>query len=344
MSLRFFRRIRLAPGITVNLSRSGASLSFGPRGARLTLGRGGVRGTAGLPGTGLYYTRRLGKGKGRGRRAAASPEPVEVSAEARLRLGFFRRLVIPAGEEALVDGLRELAAGREEAAFGHLREATGLADGAFLAGLLALKRERLGEAQAWLEAALGAHRRLGHHLARYRVQATLALPITAELTAWIEPGLRAALLALVECHQLAGRRSEALACLERLRRLEPEDRMVRASLAELLLEEPEPSRAACRRVVRLAEGVENEGAAEATLLLYAGRALRRLGLEQAAVEVLGRALRRRKGRSAELLHALRYERALAREALGRRAAARRDLERLYAEAPDYADVAARLGL
>jgi uncharacterized protein DUF4236 len=56
MPLRFFRRIRIAPGVSVNLSKSGASVSVGPRGAKVTVGPRGVRKTVGLPGTGVYYT------------------------------------------------------------------------------------------------------------------------------------------------------------------------------------------------------------------------------------------------------------------------------------------------
>src|SRR2546423_6672730 len=56
MPLRFFRRIRIAPGLTVNVSKSGASVSVGPRGAKVTVGRKGVRRTVGLPGTGVFYT------------------------------------------------------------------------------------------------------------------------------------------------------------------------------------------------------------------------------------------------------------------------------------------------
>lgn len=33
MGLRFFRRVRIAPGVWINLSKSGASLSLGTRGA-----------------------------------------------------------------------------------------------------------------------------------------------------------------------------------------------------------------------------------------------------------------------------------------------------------------------
>ena len=56
MSLRFWQRIRLAPGVTLNLSKSTASLSFGPRGAKYTVSPLGNRATLGLPGTGLFYT------------------------------------------------------------------------------------------------------------------------------------------------------------------------------------------------------------------------------------------------------------------------------------------------
>ena len=56
MGLRLFRRIRIAPGISLNLSKSGFSTSFGVRGAHVTVGPRGVRRTVGLPGTGVYYT------------------------------------------------------------------------------------------------------------------------------------------------------------------------------------------------------------------------------------------------------------------------------------------------
>ena len=54
--LRFSRRMKIAPGLTLNLSKSGGSLSFGPRGAKYTIGLRGRRTTVGIPGTGLFYT------------------------------------------------------------------------------------------------------------------------------------------------------------------------------------------------------------------------------------------------------------------------------------------------
>ena len=62
MGFRLFRRIRIAPGLSVNLSKGGLSLSGGVRGARVTVGRRGVRGTVGAPGTGVSYTETSGGG------------------------------------------------------------------------------------------------------------------------------------------------------------------------------------------------------------------------------------------------------------------------------------------
>jgi hypothetical protein len=58
--VRLFRRVRLAPGISLNLSGSGPSVSLGMRGAHVTVGKSGVRQTVGIPGTGVFYTNREG--------------------------------------------------------------------------------------------------------------------------------------------------------------------------------------------------------------------------------------------------------------------------------------------
>lgn len=56
MGLRFRRRISISPGVAINLSKSGPSLSLGRRGAHVTLGHGHIRETVGIPGSGLSYT------------------------------------------------------------------------------------------------------------------------------------------------------------------------------------------------------------------------------------------------------------------------------------------------
>lgn len=66
-----FRRKKIAPGLTLNVSRSGPSLRIGGRGAGVTVGgRSHLRTTVGIPGTGIYYTKTAG-GSRRVRRTAA---------------------------------------------------------------------------------------------------------------------------------------------------------------------------------------------------------------------------------------------------------------------------------
>jgi tetratricopeptide (TPR) repeat protein len=349
MAFRFWRRVKIAPGLTLNLSKSGGSLSFGPRGAKYTLGGRGQRVTAGIPGTGLFYTTTMSGGRGRsksGRRTAraAPPETPRVSAKDRLTLGFFRRLVTPAGEKALVDGCRELIQDRYGAALEHFRQAGHLPDGAFMAGFLALKAERFDEAVYWLGTARTKHNQLGRYFDKYGVTATFSLPITPEVTAHVRPQLRGVLLALAEAYQLLRRPDDAEACLRALMRSEPGDVVVRLSLAEILLDRGGGSEQACQETVRLTKNIRNETPIHTVLLLYKARALRGLGLHTAARDTLTGALRRTKDRDPEILHAVRYERALVYEDLGHHGRARKDFERLYAEAPGYEDVAERLGL
>ena len=63
MGFRFFKRIKILPGLTLNLSKNGFSFSAGPRGAKYTAGTSGERATVGIPGTGLFYTKKIRRNK-----------------------------------------------------------------------------------------------------------------------------------------------------------------------------------------------------------------------------------------------------------------------------------------
>lgn len=82
MGFRFYRRVHLCPGLSVNLSRSGPSLSVGVRGAHVTVGRRGVTRTVGLPGTGIFYTSRTGSHTGYHSAAADEPRSPDGQAAA----------------------------------------------------------------------------------------------------------------------------------------------------------------------------------------------------------------------------------------------------------------------
>ena len=75
MGFRFSRRIRILPGLRLNLSKSGVSASVGRRGAWLTFGKRGTRATVGLPGTGLSYTTTAASHRSALDTAVPRPEP-----------------------------------------------------------------------------------------------------------------------------------------------------------------------------------------------------------------------------------------------------------------------------
>jgi hypothetical protein len=55
MGWRFRRTIKLLPGVHLNISKSGVSLSLGGPGATINLNREGHQTTVGIPGSGLNY-------------------------------------------------------------------------------------------------------------------------------------------------------------------------------------------------------------------------------------------------------------------------------------------------
>jgi len=348
VGLRFYRRVRLFPGVSVNLSKSGASMSFGVRGAHYTVGPRGRRVTVGLPGTGLYYTQheplsRAASARARGGSPSGSGEaPVRpaMAPAGRLQLGFFRRLVTPAQEQELIDGLREFVAGNEESALAHFRKSTDLPDGAMLAGILAFKRGSLAEAEQLLTAAARFGDRLGLDLSRYGISSTASVQLTPDVVAHLPSTRGGALLALAEVLQREGKLPEAIARLRELHAASPDDVIVTASLCELWLDNASATDLAA--VVAATDGLQNATPVHTALFLYRTEALRGQKLAAAAVVAATAGLSRKADRPTHLLHALRYERALAYADAGDSRRARVDLERIYAEDSTFADVAARL--
>lgn len=55
----FRKRIKIAPGVHLNFSKSGVSTSIGPRGAKINVGRRGTTLHTGIPGSGIYSRRKL---------------------------------------------------------------------------------------------------------------------------------------------------------------------------------------------------------------------------------------------------------------------------------------------
>ena len=212
------------------------------------------------------------------------PDEKVSEEEPQLALGFFDRLVTPENEENFIDGLRAFLEGELESALDFFIRSPECPDGAFVGGIIALRLERFAEAADLLCRALDDADKFGSLFDRYEIELDIALPVTDEVELHItRPSRRAAMLALVEAYQALGDYDGTLDLLQELYEEDPEDSMVRVSLAEILLElsSGAPNEAELlRQISGLADGVEPESSAGQALLDYrklAGERLRKLG-------------------------------------------------------------------
>ena len=53
------KRVKLMPGVNINLSKKGASVTVGIRGASVNIGKSGIYQNLGIPGTGIYSREKI---------------------------------------------------------------------------------------------------------------------------------------------------------------------------------------------------------------------------------------------------------------------------------------------
>ena len=341
MPFRFFQRIRIAPGLTLNLSKRGVSMSAGPRGAKLTVGTSGTRATAGLSGTGLHYTvlnphKKVLSGAGR----PASTPAANAKPTASPKLGWLQRLSMPKADQAFVQGWQAWGQGQTAKAIECFEsvaaDAASGPDAAWSAALLYTQQEQLAQAEQWLQRALQTPQRIGQAFAQHQMSPRVQVPVTPDVQATMAPTAYSARLLLSEVQQSQGHSAQALETLQHLLPSAPDaevDSVVLAAFGDLALEANDAP--AQKRFLKLAAALGNDTPVHTVVMYYRAQTLVKQGLNTAALEVLSPALRRSKDRSPELLLNIRHLRAQVYELLGRKAQARVDLERIFAQDPTF---------
>jgi tetratricopeptide (TPR) repeat protein len=355
--LRVRRSIRIAPGIRLNVGKRGISTSVGVRGFHETVHISGARRMSiGIPGTGLSYitqTSRPSRARpAAGRRPAlrsvvlsqspTEPGPSLDPAAVLASPGLFAS----AAEKHYHAGLIAYLRGHQAAALPLFEQTCAedprIASAQLLAGLSALHEGDQNRAIGHLEAVVQAPVALPDALAaRYlpadRVQTSIAVKITPLVQAAVPLNRAGAVLLLAELYQATDRLEDAVGIVQQLHAAEPDDPVVRLSLADLFVAEGD-----FEGVVEVATPATNADDVSLATIYLRAKALLELDHRIAAFETYRLALARTTGRSLELLKAIRYDRALAYEQTGQSATARADLERLFALDPAYLDVKARL--
>jgi tetratricopeptide (TPR) repeat protein len=323
---RMRKSIKLAPGVRLNVSKSGLGASVGGRGARYSVHSSGRRTTSLGSGIvpGVYYQSSKGGGrsiKGGARAQAPAAPPVTPK-----KPGLFA----PKGEKELYKAVKA----QDAQAMKRVGEAHPdfLLPSYSLAGLFLLTSEP-AESERLLEDAFATGRDPGvdKFISRY-LFTQLTLSIAKGVTAELPINRDAVGLALAELKQ---DRDDLTGAADVVEQLEPTTYSA-VSLAELYAE-----MGRWDDVIELTEGVANEDDASALLCAFRGQAFREQGFHDAAHEAFKQALRSR-SRAAPIRHLALAQRAQNYLAQGKKGQARKDLERILAEDASYEGVREKL--
>jgi tetratricopeptide (TPR) repeat protein len=315
------KSMKIAPGVRLNVSKSGVGASVGGKGGRYSVHSSGRRTTTVGSGIvpGVYY--QTSKSTGSTRSAAAATAPPSPK-----KPGLFA----PKGEKELYKAIKA----QDVQAI----KSVGVKDEEFrlpsysIAGLMMLGSEPTEAERLLSEAfATGKDPAEDKFVSNY-LFTRLELPLAQGVTAELPVNRDAVGLALAELKQDRGDLDGAIDIVEQL---EPTTYSA-VSLAELY--------ARTERwddVIELTEGMKNDDDASAFLCVLRGQAFRQQGFHDAAHEALKEALRS-KARAAEIRHMALAARAQNYLALGKKAMARKDLERILAEDSSYEGVREQL--
>lgn len=108
MGLRFRKSIKIAPGVRLSATTRGLGLRVGPRGAGLSITPSGTRVSAGIPGTGLYWSERVGGARRRSASRASSASRSSTGTPQVRELELLIRVDDETGDVTLWDAQTEM--------------------------------------------------------------------------------------------------------------------------------------------------------------------------------------------------------------------------------------------
>ena len=327
--------MKLMPGVRLNFGKDSVGMSFGVPGARYTVNSKGRRTVSmGIPGTGISDVTTLSSGRS-SRRAQveevpqigdSEPRPGLFASGAERALHVFLRDIY--GADDTVNSAMEVveAAGALKAQHPKLAAAMDLisvlhgirdTDTSDAASALAMK--------LWQERDIVFNDRL---VRKYFPGIYPGVQITAGIFSVGSYTSQTLGFIVSELLQKEGKYPEAIEVLNHMR----PDQLVGISLADIEITSGDFDGA-----IETTEDIENEDDATAMMLVLRGIAFREKGLDDAALECFKRAIAK-KSRSEGVIHRGLFERAMTYKKLGKKAAAKKDLEKILVDDPQAAGV------
>lgn len=332
MGFRMRKSFKVAPGVRVNVSKSGVGASVGTRGARYSVHSSGRRTTSvGIPGTGVGWRSTASRSRSSSH-ARASDQRTQAPMSAPPKPGWFA----PKGEKALYKLINSGTYGGADAEKIARDHPDHWLPAATIAGLRYVADGDTGDATVDLLRKVFENERRPEQ-DRFFMKYFGAIPAAM---IGVAPGVAVELpfsrdligLALAEVLQAQDQIDEAIDVAERV----TPTAHAAVSLAELYSEAGRHD-----DVIDLTNGVKNEDDTTALLLVYRGIAFTRQGLFEAARESFKEALKSKK-RATDIRHLALRHRAEVYAAEGKKAQAPKDLERILAEDSSVDGVRERL--
>lgn len=339
MGFRLQKSVRLGKFVRLNISKSGVGVAARVGGVTIGAGPKGTYLNLDLPGRGMSYRKYLTttkkKSSSRKKSGAVSAQSVQVPELP--QPGLFA----PSQEKDLAKAMEDYRAGQIDEALQHFLDAAPKEAGAaiFAAAILSEKDNKDYKAVELLEKVVQSDEKFPTQLMeKYFPGATIDIDVTPNVTVIVPVDGLAATLLLIELYQAQRRVREAIALLEEIEEL-AEEPVLTLSLCELYA-----SRGIWEGVIDRGQDIEPEDDITLEILIYYGRAMQAQGLHEAAITVFTKALRRKKNRSTNLLNEAMYWRAVSYQEQGKTGRANQEFQKLYAEDPNFKDVANRLQL
>ena len=348
MGFRFFRRIRLLPGVYLNMGKTGTSLSLGPRGMKTTISSKGIRHSLGIPGTGWSYQTPLKKWNDNnqapniGNNSQEQKNTTENDYQ-KLEFSFLKKLICPKEEMALAQGIQACLLQDYSEAELYLNQALCYVDGAFTLGVIYLNEGRYTEAEMQLAKAEQTPESIGEFYRKYDLGMKMHIEITPYYAVDYEANAMASYIAHVKAFQQLNRHADACRLLLALYKAMPQNLDVMIFLAEIVLEKEPGNQQWMNAIINMTNNLQNDSYAHAVLLLSKAEAFDNIGMTEVAITTLTSVLSKKKDRPLDFLLEAQYQRGVLFLKIGKKTQAKKDLNAVFAINPGYANVNQLLG-
>ncbi|MCL5774486.1 MAG: hypothetical protein M1536_08965 [Firmicutes bacterium] len=296
--------------------------------------------TAGIPGqSGLFY--RKGNYLPFGR-FLPFIEFFESQETSRLEMGILRNLTLPASEKSAIKGFQNILTANFSDAEGRLGEAISkdaqLADAYYLLGCLSLENDKCKEASEYIQKAILCQANLGQKLKKYLPSFRMTLAVTQNSAFALFPDLLGLNLILSIVFRELGLREEAIKILEQLLSVMPNQQTILFFLSCYFWETGNYS-----LIVDRLKEIQPESNISILLHIMLAKAWQGIGDIYESSNALKKVIALKEEFDPYVIMDCRFYLAQALQRAGSGEEAAGELQKVYSKAPDYKNLAGRLG-